>query len=120
MTVRVVLAPCAIFAAGASAQQPAQQELAEFDRLVHQRNQLYTELQTIGAQQDSTDAAETKLIQNRLDIVEGRLTDIATDHNLTIPRRPAPARRGGISGIAMAGQPGYPGGATASRRAEFN
>ncbi len=122
MFVRVALAACAIFTAAASAQQPAEQERAEFNHLVHQRNQLYAELQTIGVEEGGTAEAETKLIQNRLDIVEQRLADIANDHDLTIPHRPVSAsatRHAGVSGIAMAGQSGYPGGATASRRAEF-
>ena len=120
--IHVALAACVVFTAAASAQQSTTQERAEFDRLVHQRNQLYTELGTIGVEYGSTAEAETKLVQNRLDIVEQRLTDLAVRDDLTIPRRPAPAsmrRRTGVSGIAMAGQPEYMGGVTASRRVEF-
>ncbi len=120
--IQIALAACAIFTAAASAQQSTTQERAEFDRLVHQRNQLYTELDTIGAEYGNTAEAETKLVQNRLDIVQQRLTNLAVRDDLTIPRRPAPAstrRYTGVTGIAMAGQPEYMGGATASRRVEF-
>lgn len=121
LTLRVTLAACAIFAAAASAQQTAQDDRAEFDRLVHQRNQLYVELDTIGAEHGSTAEAETKLVQNRLDIVEQRLTDLAAGGELTIPRRPAPASmtHRTVTGIAMAGPGDYLGGATTAQRAEF-
>lgn len=120
--IRVALAACAIFTAAASAQQTAQQDQDEFDRLVLQRNQLYAELDTIGAQAGQTTEAETKLVQNRLDIIEQRLAELAAGNNLTIPRRPAPAsttRRTGITGIAMAGPGEFMGGASAAQRAEF-
>ncbi len=120
--IHVALAACAIFTAVASAGQSTTQERAEFDRLVHQRNQLFTELDTIGAGYGGTAEAEMKLVQNRLDIVQQRLTDLAVRDDLTIPRRPAPAstrRHTGVTGIAMAGQPESMGGATASRRLEF-
>lgn len=119
---QIALAVCAIFTAAASAQQATTQERAEFDLLVHQRNQLYTELETIGAEYGSTAEAETKLVQNRLDTVQQRLTDLAVRDDLAIPRRPVPAsprRHTGATGIAMAGQPQYMRGATASRRMEF-
>jgi len=120
--IHVALAACAIFTAVASAGQSTTQERAEFDRLVHQRNQLYTELNTISVEYGSTAESETKLVQNRLDIVQQRLADLAVYDDLTIPRRPVPAatrRYSGVTGIAMAGQPEYMRGATASRRADF-
>ncbi len=120
--IHVALAACAIFTAVASAQQSTTQERAEFDRLVHQRNQLFTDLDTIGAGYGGTAEAEMKLVQNRLDIVQQRLTDLAVRDDLAIPRRPVPAstrRYTGVTGIAMAGQPESMRGATASRRLEF-
>ncbi len=117
--IHVALAACAIFTAVASAQQSTTQERAEFDRLVHQRNQLHTELGTIGAEYGSTAEAQTKLVQDRLDVVEQRLTDLAVRDDLTIPVRPAQASARRPTGIAMAGQPEYLRGATASRRVAF-
>jgi hypothetical protein len=119
--IHIALVACAIFTAVASAQQSTTQEQAEFDRLVHQRNQLYNELDTISAEYGGTAESETKLVQNRLDIIQQRLADLAVYDDLTIPRRPAPAstrRYAGVTGIAMAG-PESMRGATASRRAEF-
>ena len=119
--IHVALAACAIFTAVASAQQSTTQERDEFNRLVHQRNQLYNELDTVSAEYGGTAESETKLVQNRLDIVQQRLADLAVYDDLTIPRRPAPAsarRHAGVTGIAMAG-PASMRGATAARRADF-
>jgi len=120
--IHVALAVCAIFTAVASAQHATTQERAEFDRLVHQRNQLHTDLDTIGGEYGSTAEARTKLVQNQLDVVEQRLADLAVRDDLTIPGRPAHVsmkRPTAVTGIAMAGQPDYLRGATPSRRAEF-
>ncbi len=120
--IHVALAACAIFTAVASAQHATTQERAEFDRLVHQRNQLFTELDAIGAEYGGTAEAQMKLVQNRLDVVEQRLTDLAVRDDLTIPGRPAHAstmRPAAVTGIALAGQPEWLRGASPSRRVEF-
>jgi len=102
------LVACAIFVAGATAapghtDTATPQQREEFTRLVQQRNELHAQLNMLAAESAvqgprSTVAGETRLVQNRLDIVEQRMADLSASHGLTIPRRPASTTRTGWTG----------------------
>ncbi len=108
MYIQAGLVACAIFVAGATA-APGQADTAtprqreEFTRLVQQRNELHAQLHMLAAESAvqgprSTVAGETRLVQNRLDIVEQQMADLSASHGLTIPRRPVSAVRTGWTG----------------------
>ena len=108
MYIQAGLVAFAIFVATAAA-APGQTDTAspqqreEFTRLVQQRNELHAQLSMLAAESavqgpHSTVAGETRLVQNRLDVVEQRMADLSARHGLTIPRRPASTTRTGWTG----------------------
>ena len=65
---------------------------AEFMKLVHQRNTLYTQLRGVG-HEAFTDQTRTKQVQGQLDTIEQRLGEIADRHHLEVPPRPVQVSR---------------------------
>ncbi|MHC4218609.1 MAG: hypothetical protein ACYSU7_09165, partial [Planctomycetota bacterium] len=91
---------------------------AEFSKLVHQRNSLYTQLENPGAR-GYYDTGNTKQVQNQLDTIEHRLGVLATQFRLEVPPRPVPVSRKDYS----SGSPTVMGDlstVTPKQRAEFN
>lgn len=113
----VLLATASMVTAGPGDLSPSQR--AEFQRLVHQRNELYTQLKTLAGQsQSDPDWAETKWVQNQLDVVEQRLAEMAVTYDLTIPRRPVPTTRT-LSDTYDPGEPTNMGSLTTEQRVEL-
>ena len=118
---RTTLAAAAVLAATAAApaagpMTTAQQ--AEFQKLVYQRNALYTQLQTAG-DEAFTDESRTTYVQSQLDTIEHRLGELASAYDLEVPPRPVPvpsAAYGDASPFAGADMSV----ATPKQKAEFN
>ena len=114
------LAVHALAVAAAAAQPEPSDRLspmdrAEFNKLVHQRDRLYTELALLnepGPKQTGSPQAiqsETRWVQSQLDLVERRLAVVGTQHGVPIPRKPRTATDSdarGSSAVAMAADPG--------------
>ncbi len=93
-------------------------ERTEFTKLVNQRNDLYHQLKIAG---DMDDLAETRWVQNQLDVVERRLAEVARNHGMQVPPRPVTttttqqvSRNGAAMPVPGVVTP------TAKQRAEFN
>ncbi len=102
-------------------QAQAADDRVEFNRLVHQRNDLYAQLRILETRPpgDETDG-DTSWTQNQLDIVERRLADLAARNELKIPRRQVTTEFGyGVETVAISG----PGGVqpfTPKQKGEFH
>lgn len=126
--IRLWLATVAIAASGAAAQTATpeasgQRDRAEFTRLVGQRNELYAQLSMHGQDGTSyTAASETKWAQNQLDILEDRLSELATAYGWAVPAIPRgnPGLKLSPDPVMVAAYPGSTGTTTAKQRAEFN
>ncbi len=108
-------------------------EPAEFNRLIHQRNDLYARLAALSAEaeapvssrQTSALAGETRHTQAQLDMIERRLTDVAAQEGLEVPRPPVttfrePEAQGATSTTVAMAPPGMLQPVTPQQRAEFN
>jgi len=97
---------------------------AEFTKLVYQRNKLYNQLKLAG---DMKDDNQTRWVQNQLDVVERRLSDMSRRSGVAIPGRPVtrtmPVTAAPVTKpTATSTMPPIPGtiAPTPSQRAEFN
>ena len=120
-TSRTILAAAAVLASAASglaAGPMTAVQQAEFQKLVHQRNALYTQLSAAG-NEAFTDATRTTYVQSQLDTIEQRLGVLATEHDLEVPPRPVQVPStayGDVSPFAV----GDMSVATPKQKAEFN
>ncbi len=114
-------------AVGTAIAQPA-----EFNRLIHQRNDLYAQLASLAAEAEAPSsrrhagelAGRTKHAQAQLDMIERRLADLAVEQGLEVPRPPVPSFRESAgqaapTAVAMA-PPGTLQPMSPKDRAEFN
>lgn len=125
-SIRIVMMT-AVCAATLAVAQPGNAQTgddrSEFSRLVHQRNDLYTQLTGLEAQTPNADTdSQREWVQDQLDLVEQRLATVAARAGLEVPRRPAAGTVTGsdaASAVAMSGPAGVQP-FTPKQKAEFN
>lgn len=122
-TIRITFVVTALLTGAAVAQTDTAGSMtsaqrAEFMKLVHQRNTLYTQLRGAGSEA-FTDPTHTKQVQSQLDTIEHRLGEIADRHDLEVPPRPVqvPVRAYGAASSTTTGDTNT---ITPKQRAEFN
>lgn len=108
----------ALMTAAATAQTESLKKLtprqrAEYNQLVHKRNELYAKLTLLNEQARARSGpgyrlqqiqGGTKRTQEQLDLVELRLADLATRHNLTVAPPPEYEPDSARTSVAMASQ----------------